>query len=475
MGTRQNLHLRIAFLLMPCIPAWSLASVASPTLADSPQTVEMELAGQDGNERHGYGNCQWLFPHDTCQETDLKLPELASEDPVFYVAKFGEADDSVFTFVIDKTPDSKNSYNVVYVDANNDNRIDPKTERFPFTLGSTRKATPLRIPLMVTNGDVTAPYFVNFTAFPYQDKNNRKQRVHANLRNSSYYKGEADFDGQRHNFIVLDLNSNGRYDDDELKLFKGDRLLIDLDHDGHFRSFEDPKKNESFPLSRFTFVAGRWFSILPSPDGSRAKIAAVDPPMGVVEAAPHVSRVKLRSASQTLDLIFHDGQAEAIVGAYEIHEIELTSPRGEALEWSLTARLKKNDRPKVVVTKDETLKLDVGEPLRVELDIEPQKNRARMVKLRMQIVGNRGATYLYNEDQEIVAPPGLIVLDSNERPVATWPVRNRIILGDIGNSWSVPRSFTGKYELWPVVDLPGLDFETVGREVEFRDGKIVMP
>lgn len=474
MGTRQNLHLRIAFLLMPCIPAWSLAYVASPTLADSPQTVEMELAGQDGKERHGYGNCQWLFPHDTCQETDLQLPELASENPVFYAAKFGEADDSVFTFVIDKTPDSKNSYNVVYVDANNDNRIDPKTERFPFTLGSTRKAAPLRIHLMVTNGDVTAPYFVNFTAFPYQDKNNRKQRVHANLRNSSYYKGEADFDGQRHNFIVLDLNSNGRYNDYEPKLFKGDRLLIDLDHDGHFRSIDDPDKNESFPLSRFTSVAGRWFSILPSPDGAQAKIAAVDPPMGVVEASPHVSRVTLRSASQTLDLVFHDGRAEAIVGAYEVHKIELTSLLGKALELRLIARIN-DDHPKVVVTKDEALKLDVGEPLRVELDIDPREIRARKVKLRMQVVGNRGETYLYNDNREIVAPPGLIVLDSNERPVATWPVRNGVIFGENGDTWSVPQSFTGKYELWPVIDLPGLDFETVGREIEFRDGEIVMP
>jgi len=452
----------------------ALACGASPTLADSPQTIEMQLAGQDGKEQHGYGNNQWLFPHDTCQEPELKLPELASENPVFYAAKYGSADDEVFTFVIDKTPDSKHSYNVVYVDANNDNRIDPETERFPFKLGSTANATPLRIPLSVTNGDVTASYFVNFSAFPYQDKNNRKQRVHANLRNSSYYMGEADFDGQRHKFIVLDLNSNGRYNDYEPKLFKGDRLLVDLDHDGHFRSVDDPNKNESFPLSRFTSVAGRWFSILPSPDGSQAKIAAVDPPLGVVEASPHVSRVTLRSASQTLDLVFHDGRAEAIVGAYEVHKIELTSPQGKALEWRLIARLK-NDRPKVVVAKGETLKLDVGEPLRVELDIEPQENRARKVKLRMQIIGKRGGTYLYNDNRETVAPPGLIVLDSNERPVATWPVHNGIVLGENGNSWSVPRSFNGKYELWPVVDLPGLDFETVGREIEFRDGKIVMP
>ncbi|TWU12921.1 hypothetical protein CA54_17470 [Symmachiella macrocystis] len=474
MGTERKWQRHISVLLAQCLIFMTLACSATPTRADSPQTIEMELAGQDGNEQHGYGNCQWLHPHDKCQEPELQLPELVSENPVFYAAKFGEADDRVFTFVIDESDGTDQGYDVVYADADNDNRIDPETERFPFTLGSSSKTKPVRIRLLVANGDIITPYYVDFTAFRYRDKKHPQKKVHANLRNSSYYLGEADFEGRRHKFIVLDLNSNGRYNDYEPKLFKGDRLLIDLDGDGRFRSFDDPKKNESFPLSRFTSVAGRWFSIVPSPDGSRAKVAAADPPVGVLEASPHIKRVSVRSSSQTLDLVFNEGRAEAIVGAYEVHSVELTSPKGESLEWSLVSRIDK-DRPKLVVAKGEILKFEFGEPLRVELEVEPQENRARMVKLRMQIVGNRGENYLYNEDREIVAPPGLIVLDSNERPVATWPVRNGIVLGENGNSWSIPRSFTGKYELWPVVDLPGLDFETVGREVEFREGEIVSP
>lgn len=197
------------------------------------QVVRMELKGQDDSSpKLGYGNCQWLYPREAAPENVLQEPPYQSKNPVYYAARYGNAKDNVFAFVLDESGGPGGGYNVVYVDVNNDNRIDPEKERYEFRLSTRSRDDPLRISLSVTADGVAAPYFVNFTAFPYSDDKYLIEKIHANLRNSSYYQGEAFSLGERRTIAIADLDSNGLFNDVERGLFDGDRFFVDLDGQG---------------------------------------------------------------------------------------------------------------------------------------------------------------------------------------------------------------------------------------------------
>jgi len=433
-----------------------------PLCAADVQTIELRRVGDDGQREHGYGNSQWLNSHEASPEPEIEWPEFRSAAPVFFAAKYGDAEDNVHSMAIDDSGQEGKKYDILYADANNDNRIDPERERFEFQFGGSSDNKAARVKFMVTVGEVTSPYYASFSAFQLRRQANKS--INATLRDSSYYVGEAEFAGKRLNVAVLDLNSNGMFNDPEPKLFKGDRIGVDLDGNGHFSTFDDPLKTETFALSRYIQITGVWYTFLPSADGLSLKISEADPPLGKIEAHPHIQSMLIRSGTQTQNVLFSGGKAEAIVGAYEIEKIELASPKFNNLDWKLVARFK-NERPKIIVTKDQTLKLKRGEPFEVRLEIAPEK-RGRSLLVTLQVLGQGGELYNSSEYQGRVAQPGFIITDSKNRPIAFGAAAQ-------GGRWTIPKSLTGKYQIWPVIDLPGLEFETVAREVEFRDGGLV--
>jgi len=214
------------------------------------QVVEMELQGQEDTEpKLGYGNCQWLYPLDEPNETLLAQPEYKSEKLYYYAARYGDADDNIHSMVLDESKGTGTGYDTVYVDLDNDNRIDPDKERFSFEMSTTSIDKPLRIRLVVSAGGKKIPYCFSFTAFPYTDENNPGNKVHANARNSSILTGQANFDGKQHKIAIADLDSNGLFNDVEQRIFHGDRFFVDLDGDGKFHD-SPSKQEEGFPYSR---------------------------------------------------------------------------------------------------------------------------------------------------------------------------------------------------------------------------------
>ena len=41
------------------------------------------------------------------------------------------------------------------------------------------------------------------------------------------------------------------------------------------------------------------------------------------------------------------------------------------------------------------------------------------------------------------------------------------------SSWWIPQSLDGKFRIWPIIHLPGVEYKATGLEVEFRRGKLV--
>jgi len=389
-----------------------------PAALDQPQVVRMELMGQAGTEPSlGYGNCQWLYPRDAPQEKLLEEPRYKSGKPVYYAARYGDASDNVYTLVLDESGGTGKGYDVLYVDLNNDNRIDVDKERFAFRLGTTAKADPVRIRLLVAARGVAAPYCVSFSAFPYSDASHPIRGIHANLRNSSYYGGEAIFHGKKHRIAIADLNSNGLFNDVEQRLFQGDRFFVDLNDDGQCRN--DRTHEESFPYGGYTRIDGDWYSMVASPDGSRVEIASAHHPLGKIKAPAQIGRALLVSAAQTLRLDFEDGYDWGVAGDYRIDSVELLAedepPRGWALAGSFGDK-----SPELAIRVGESSRLVAGCPLQVEARaVRNDKAGEGTVDFSLLITGIGGETYRWSRKDSSTPKAGFQIVDASGREIAS--------------------------------------------------------
>lgn len=356
------------------------------------QTIAMELhETPEVSKMTGFGNCQWLFPLDEPNETLLAQPDYKSDRLYYYAAKYGDADDKIHTLVLDESQGTATGYDTVYVDLNNDNRIEAETEKFSFELGSTRQATPLRIKLTVSAGGKKIPYYFSFTAFPYNDERYPGNKIHANARNSSMFVGQANFNDKTYKIGIADLNSNGLFNDVEQGIFKGDRFFVDFDSDGRFHDSSGAEQ-ESFSYGRYTKIASNWYTIKADPSGASIEVSRAAPDIVTLRACKGVGTVDLHSAVQSLHLNFSDGAAEAIAGTYCLAEIGLSMPDSQNRTW--TARGRFGEDPLEVNLKygEDTV---LPEVLPLSVSIEPAgKSPFEEISFSAKIVSPIGGAFL---------------------------------------------------------------------------------
>ena len=97
------------------------------------QAIQMEVY-EDSNvsDLTGYGNCQWLYPLEAPKEKLEGSLELKSDNPYYYAAVYGDGQDNIFSLVIDEYGGTGTGYNTLYVDSNNNNRIDKTGEKHAY-------------------------------------------------------------------------------------------------------------------------------------------------------------------------------------------------------------------------------------------------------------------------------------------------------------------------------------------------------
>jgi hypothetical protein len=419
-------------MIHPCCSAapcrWSLILVAGcmwvgtisagpaevpPDIGPDRQVVQMELTGQNDTEpKLGYGNCQWLNPLEASPEALTDEPDYQSENPVYYAAELGDPEDNTFVFVIDESGGTGTGYDLVYVDCNNDNRIDSENERFKFLLGSSARTEPLRISLMVTAKGKVAPYFLNFSAFPYSDEKYLLEKIHANLRNSSYYQGEAELLGKRRTIAIADLDTNGLFNDVEQKLFKGDRFFVDLEAQAVLPGRS--KRMESFPYGGYTRIEGVWHRIEVSPDGSRVEIVRERPALGKVQVPQRISAARLVSPTQALDLQFRNGLDAAVAGTYRAKSVDLLA-EGEGSGGRSLRGTFGGQEPELTVTEGQSTQLAVGLPLKVEAIIIVDEQRTMRINLAISGVG--GEMYRWSPRRGTSSKAGYEIFGPNDELV----------------------------------------------------------
>lgn len=381
--------------------------------AEPPQKVTLELNGaQDPHPKLGYGNSQWLYPHDQPQEKLRWEPQYHSDQPIYYAARYGDAQDRIYTLVLDESQGPGQGYDLLFVDGNNDNHLHEETEGFPLEVGDNRRNRPLRLEIQVSAGEMMAPYHVTFEAFPYTNENHPVEKIHANLRNSSYYSGWALIAGKRRRIALSDLNSNGLFNDPELGSWEGDRFFVDWNGDGKIES--SGEEEESFPYGRFTRIAGQWYAIVASPGGSQVEISEATPPLGRVETPKRIRQATLRSPQQTLNLRFNEGRAEGVAGTYHIESVYLLSSTNPTV--GMTGRFEE-DPPTITIREGATSRLEVGEPLQGAVQVGPSSQEGEL-KFNLVISGVGGEQYRWRPRYTPFSKAGFEIRDPQGKSIA---------------------------------------------------------
>jgi hypothetical protein len=402
-------------LLAALVCVWPSTGCADTS---NTQVVEMRVVESSTTDL-GYGACQWLHPLTAPKEKLSAQPNYRSANPVYYAAVLGDSKDNLFTLVIDESGGTGAGYDTLYVDANNDNRIDPDAERFKFQMSTRGTSHNLRLKFEVTSGGRTAPYWLDFTAFPYTDERNPVEKIHANLRDGSYYVGEAVIGGKTRKIAVADLNTNGLFNDPEVGgIFRGDRFFVDLNDSGKFNDDRDPDGSGGFPYGDYTKIEGRWYRIVARADGAQLTISEADPPLGTVEAPPGVQVAFLSSKTQSCRLDFSTGPAQAVAGTYEVYSTRLGLKDADGRTWSTYATFAENARPQVTVRKDRTVSLRAGPPLRVEPTITRGADPGSLM-IGLRITGSAGESYRWSKGNPSTVKPGMEVRDGSGRVVVS--------------------------------------------------------
>jgi hypothetical protein len=120
--------------------------------------------------------------------------------------------------------------------------------------------------------------------------------VAVSLNAAAYREGDITLAGKKHHVVLVDFNSNGRFDDQiaihndihspdgRIYSEQGDMLLIDVDpaNPGHDMPYEVTASDRRYHVSKVIAIDGRFYDLKISPAGDKLTLTAAALPMGAV-------------------------------------------------------------------------------------------------------------------------------------------------------------------------------------------------
>lgn len=274
-----------------------------------------------------------------------------SDQPFRGVAHFAS---KPYAFVLDKKEESSENYDRLYFDINgngdltDEEPIDafeqpPKKKQTTKENVAKKKITPQmihiwshfpRVDMLLDVDGKEIDYSFFFSAYLRKMKN--YAYIMASFSSAAYRRGEATLDGKKQSVVLLDSNSNGRFDD-MLKMPKihpnsrgrirpsyGDTLLI-----GREKATAGTRRNvqqfKSQYLAKLTIIDGDYFDMKVTPSGDEIVWTATEVSSGEVVSPHENCRVTLINDQAYIPLTLKDSKPAKIpVGQWRIFIYNIT-------------------------------------------------------------------------------------------------------------------------------------------------------
>ncbi len=226
-----------------------------------------------------------------------KEPEkYKSSTPLRFVAQLGSRS---YGFVFD-AGSSKKGYDLLYFDVNgngdltDEQVIKARKDRSYSSVGYSRAEFP-RIDLKIKVDEAEFEYAVALSVDTHKSEDTTQSW--ASLQGRTYRAGEIEIEGKRRKILLLDYNSNGRFDDtwsvdrnlrgtdDSLYPQSGDVLVIDPEPaPSDFRAIYDLAGcSRRHYVSKLVNLDGKYYAMKVAPAGDRLELAPVDLKTGTIE------------------------------------------------------------------------------------------------------------------------------------------------------------------------------------------------
>lgn len=246
-----------------------------------------------------------------------------------------------------------------------------------------------------------------------------------------YREGEITLGGKKHRLVLIDFNSNGRFDDEpeinsairsadgKVYVKQGDRLYIDPDLGSTSRSPYGPATdNDLHDVSKLIYLDGRFHKLTVSPTGDELSLEPSDTPVGYVSNPNEGFRAVVYGEKGFLKVLGNDsGKAPLPTGewklqAYTIDRTGMEEPKKadsesepsilgtltEALGPAIVAKKLGStsisatatmDYKAVEVKEGETAELPFGPPYHPAVDVQYRQG-ANLVSLGLSLIGVAG-------------------------------------------------------------------------------------
>ncbi len=189
------------------------------------------------------------------------------------------------------------AYTKLYFDLNHngdltdDEVIEATTSRV-YSTSRTRSAFP-RVELTIEADGKKMDYAFTFSV--YSNVSSSYAYANASLTSAAYREGEITLDGKKRRIVLIDFNSNGRFDDaaavnenvrssnNAVYPIMGDMLYVDPQASRAYRNPYDATSGEDqFQVGKLICIGGKFFDLKIDPSGETLSLDASSVPVGYV-------------------------------------------------------------------------------------------------------------------------------------------------------------------------------------------------
>lgn len=319
----------------------AMMAVAIPALAQKEQWLDYHVK----REGRGYR----FLTVTTNPPPNVKLPKFNAQP---YFAQWTSPMDPVGRWLCFDRTRRSGLYDRVYFDTTGNGRLDDKTP-----VGTTQmdqySATfePVRVVFKGEDGPIT--YHLVFRFMQYGEG-----EVNLYAASGGYYAGKVDIGGKRRQLELIDENVNGTFNDRGPDMSDADGVGIDGDKVGERR------------LGKLLEVDGQFYQIEVARDGAFVKLQkAENVVLGPVRVPETISEFVAYGANGHFVRKPVKGEFTLPVGQYRIQGWKIDRKDAKGSEWALSA-YGFNDSARFEVAAGKPVSLEVGEPMRVVLQVE---------------------------------------------------------------------------------------------------------
>ncbi|MBN2218545.1 MAG: hypothetical protein JW719_14310 [Pirellulales bacterium] len=322
-----------------------------------------------------------------------KEPEYAMKSPFRAVAHFGAKQ---CPFALDAVGEKAKGYNRLYFDANgngdltDDAPIDTKDVEASgrgnnFLCGFRDIKVPLEL------GGVEVDHLMSMEV--RHSESPAMAYTYVRLTSAAVREGQIEQEGKKVRFLLVDHNSNGRFDDlvavrnfrSRLYVAVGDVFLVNPSA----KKARAAAAPDYYFVNRSVCLGNHFYKIEISPSGDRMKLEPVELSIGYVTHSSPAYRAVVYSDEQGVLMIGGArGQKVALpAGKWKLANYTIQAGSAAGAPTMVAAECS-GDAQAVDVRKDDTTELTFGEPFRAE--VTAKRTGDQKVSLSLKIVGKGG-------------------------------------------------------------------------------------